>query len=482
LNSGLAPRILLVYPSSYYLPRSTSRDEVKAATFTLGSYLSRFFPVKHVDLEIEIGRPETRVLIGRFERRVREFLEQEDYDILALSCWTSLSYQATMAVARQARAIHPKRLIVVGGYHPTARPENFLTSDNLIDYVVRGEGELAFREIATSFADSRRPAQTEVVVGKSLFPGDFVDLNWALVDDTIKSSLEGKVGTLCVFLSRGCPFECSFCMESLKDKCWRPYPPERAIDQIRTITERYPVQAVALGDACFGVRPQWRKEFLRRLLDLKPSCWILLETRPEYLDEEDIKILSQLKVEIQMGVESASPQMLKLMNKTKQPERFLEEFREVSGLLSEHEIVHGANLIFNHPGETQETIEETFAFVDSVARQGQGSLMWACHGYMHFPGSQIDHNRSYYEQQFGAVFLNPEWWLEDSNPFVASRQVIPSRDLTGERVDLWRSMFVERVVTLKAAMTDKAFRLAAESYFPRWAADQRYARITGGDQ
>lgn len=384
-----------------------------------------------------------------------------------------------MAVARQARETHPQRLIVVGGYHPTAKPEDFQTNDNLIDYVIRGEGELTFREIATSFADGSRPAQTEIVVGKSLFPEDFVDLNWDLVDSMIKTSLGDKVGTLCVFLSRGCPFECSFCMESLKDKCWRPYPPDRAIDQIRTIIEKYPVQAVALGDACFGVRPLWRKDFLRRLLDLKPTCWILLETRPEYLDEEDIAMLAQLKVEIQIGVESASPRMLKLMNKSRQPKRFLEQFRKVSRLLSEHEIVHGANIIFNHPGETQETLEETFAFIDSVAAQGEGSLMWAGHGYMHFPGSQIDHNRSYYEQQFGTVFLNPEWWHENSNPFITSRQVIPSSDLTGDRADLWRRMFDERVATLKAAMTDKAFRLAAESYFPQWMADQRYASLVG---
>jgi radical SAM superfamily enzyme YgiQ (UPF0313 family) len=466
-----------VYPSSYYLPRETSKDEVKAGVFTLGSFMSRYFPVKYVDLEIEIGRPETAPLIRRFERKVREFLEREEYDILALSCWTSLSYKATMAVARQSREIYPKRLVVVGGYHPTARPQDFETESGLIDYVVRGEGELSFKEIAESFAKDGRPSQAQVVVGKSVFPEDFADLNWDLVDSTINAHSGGNVGTLCIFLSRGCPFECSFCMESLKDRCWRPYSPEEAIKQLRIVLERYPVQAIALGDACFGVLPSWRKKFLKLLLDLRPTCWILLETRPEYLDEDDIRMLGQLKVEIQIGVESASPRMLKLMNKTKQPEKFLERFRQTSNLLSQHEITHGANLIFNHPGETERTLAETFAFVDSVAAQGVGSLMWSCQSYMHFPGSEIDHNREYYEKEFGTVFLNPQWWFDEMNPHITSRQVVPSADLTGERTDLWKKMFRERLPALKSAMTDRAYQLAAESYYPDWAQDQRYAEI-----
>jgi radical SAM superfamily enzyme YgiQ (UPF0313 family) len=266
-------------------------------------------------------------------------------------------------------------------------------------------------------------------------------------------------------------------MESLKDRHWRPYPPDAAIEQIRIAAEKYHVKAIAIGDACFGVKADWRKDFLRRLADLKPSYWILMETRPEFLDEDDIKIIANLKMEIQFGVESCSPQMLKLMNKTKHPEKFLNNFRRISHMLSDHGIVHGANLIFNHPGETRKTLEETFAFVDSELNRSDSSLIWACNSYRHFPGSALDRNRHYYEREFGTVFLNTEWWLDDKDPLAGSMQVVPSRDLSGDRTGMWVKMLRDRDDRFKDCLTQQAFSIAAMSYFREWRDDPRFVEI-----
>jgi len=313
-----------------------------------------------------------------------------------------------------------------------------------------------------------------VVDGPTILPEQFVGMNWEIVDRLIETNFPGGVGTLCIYLSRGCPFECTFCVESLKDRCWRPFPPDQAIEQLRIAGERYPLQAVAIGDACFGVNREWRKEFLRLLLDLKPSYWVLLETRPEFLDREDVEALAQLKTEIQFGIESCSLKMLKIMNKTKQPERFLERFRELSHQLSDLGVVHGANLIFNHPGETQETLEETFAFMDAEFDRGQSALIWSCHTYVHFPGSEIDLHQSHYEERYGSGFLSPNWWLEDVDPNISSRKVVPSDDLSGERLGLWRRMFNERRERFMNSLIPEAYIMGADNYYPDWQNDPRY--------
>ena len=222
------------------------------------------------------------------------------------------------------------------------------------------------------------------------------------------------------------------------------------------------------------MRSEWRKDFLRRLVDLRPEPWILLETRPEFLDEEDIKLLAQLKVEIQFGVESASPEMLRIMNKTRQPEKFLDEFVKTSRLLSEHDIVHGANLVFNHPGENVKTLNETYAFIDKFLAQGQSSLFWACNAYAHYPGNEIDRNQEYYEEKYGTEFLSLRWWAVDRDYVTAGREVIPSSELRGEKMGLWKKMLMEREEQLKSALTPKAFDMAAKSYFPGWQADARF--------
>ncbi|UCD95058.1 MAG: radical SAM protein [Candidatus Zixiibacteriota bacterium] len=470
------PSILLAYPSCFHYPVWMERLELKTSQLLLASYLAQFFPVEYADFEITIGRPNTETQIRRYRRKVRDFLSGRDFDILALSCWTSLSYQATLMTAGICRELYPDKLIVVGGYHPSARPHEFITDDNLIDYVICGEGEIPLKEIAEGLEKTGRPERTRIIKAP-VFPLDqFVGYNWELVEDFVRTNLKGTLANIYIYLSRGCPFGCSFCMEPLKDRSWRAFPPEQALAQFETPVERYRSLGLAVCDACFGMRPGWRKEFLRRLAEMKPDFWFIFETRPEYIDEEDAKLLSDLKVEIQFGVESCSNDMLLLMKKTRQPQKFLGRFREVSRMLSDYGVLHRANLIFNHPGETRKTLGETFAFMDKELDRSDTYLIWACHGYMHFPGCELDTNMKYYEEQFGSRFLCGDWWKDSSDQYESSMLFVPSSDLDSDDVDLWEKMLDERKQKMKRGLAQEAFNFAAKKYFLDWQDDPRFEK------
>jgi radical SAM superfamily enzyme YgiQ (UPF0313 family) len=471
------PSILLAYPSCFYYSLADDRVEIKTSLLLLASYVARFFPVQYADFELSIGRPASPVQIRRFERKVREFLQEREFDILALSCWTSLSYKATMMTARICRELYPDRLIVVGGYHPTARPEDFETPGDTIDYVVCGEGELALRQIAEEFRGHRRPPHTTVVKARSFMPADFVEYRWDLLDDSIPAEFQDSIGTLNIYLSRGCPFECTFCMESLKDRRWRAFTPERSITEIQRAAERFKPAAIGIADACFGMQDRWRKEFLERLADLRPPYWLLFQGRAEHLDEEDIRLLSEHRVEVQFGVESCSPTMLKIMKKTPHPEAYLDTFRRTSRRCSDYGIVHGANIIFNHPGETRETLGETFAFIDEELKRRDQTVIWVTHNYLHFPGSEVDRNRGDYERKYGSRFLSPTWWTLDEDQYANALKTVPSADLVDDAVSLWKRMLAERTVQLKNALTPLAFSFAAETHYRDWQSDPRYLPV-----
>ncbi len=473
------PSIFLLYPSCFYYPTWMERVELKTSLVWLGSYLNRSYPVTFADFEIEIGRPNSRVQIKRFKRKVREYLQNQEFDILAISCWTSLSYQASVATAEICRELFPDKLIVVGGYHPSARPNEFVEKGNLFDYIIRGEGELALEEIAASCA-GKRPSSPQVVTGAPVTAAHFVDIDWQLTADFVKRNLDGNIDAVYPYLSRGCPFDCSFCMEPSKDRTWRSFSPERALDQLMSINERFHSFSIGISDACFGMRSGWRKDFLSRLVESKPDFWVVFETRPEYLDPDDIALLSHLNVEVQFGLESGSPEMLRIMKKTRRPEQYLEKFREVSRLLTEHRVLHRANLIFNHPGETHQTLRETFAYMDRALEVDNSYLMWACHGFMHFPGCAIDSDRNFYEREYGSRFPCGDWWLHDSDQYEASMNVIPSRDLDNGNVGLWQRMLDERQNRMKSCLSEKAYRFAARKYFLDWQNDQRYRQALQG--
>lgn len=471
------PSVLLCYPSSFNCSIGIDDVDIKTSLLILGSHLARYCQVEYMDFEVAIGRPESAMQVKRFERKVRDYFANHPFDILGLSCWTSMSYRSTLLVARIFRELYPDKLIVVGGYHPTARPGEFKFQDQLFDYVVCGEGESAMEEIVGRFVAEGRPGQTSVIEGVSTRSSEFVPYNWDLVDGFVRRHYPDGLVKMYVLLSRGCPFDCSFCMESLKDRHWRALTPEQAIAQLSEAVERYRPKIVGLADACFGLKPSWRKEFLAMLREQKPYYQVIFETRAEYMDMEDVESLVGLNVEVQFGIESGSPQMLRIMRKTKQPERYLERFGAISRALSERKILHRANIIFNHPGETEETLRETFSFIDSMLDVRNSYLMWICRPYMHYPGCAVDINRRHYEEHYGAQFFQPEWWKSDCDQYLASLDSAPSTDLSGNRKELWGRLLTEREERFNQGLSDAAFRYAAEKYFPEWLNDQRYRQI-----
>lgn len=443
----------------------------------LGSYLSKEVPITYMDFEIAIGRPNSPTQIKRFERKVREYFTHNEFDILGLSCWTSMSYLSTLTVASIYREMYPDKLIVVGGYHPMARPKEFFLDNQLFDYVVCGEGEKAFLDIIKRYESEGRPKATTIVQGTTTHADQFVPYDWSLVDSFVKEHFHDGLDKLYVYLSRGCPFDCSFCMEALKDRHWRPLEPDKAMNLLMEAVEKYKPKIVGIADACFGMRPKWRKEFLRLLKDTNPTYQIIFETRAEYMDEDDINMLVGLDVEVQFGVESGSDEILKLMRKTKQPNKYLDRFSRTSRMLSERKILHRANIIFNHPGETERTLNETLSFIDSMLDVPESYLIWICRPYMHYPGCELDINRPHYEETYGSRFYNPEWWKENVNQYMASLDSVPSTDLSNGRKELWGSLLNEREVRFKNGLSNKAFLYAAEKYFPAWLDDPRYQQV-----
>jgi len=248
------------------------------------------------------------------------------------------------------------------------------------------------------------------------------------------------------------------------------------VDLLVSAAGRFRAHGVAVSDACFGVRRAWRRDFLRRLVERRPSFWFVFETRPEFLTAEDMDLLAGLKVEIQLGIESCSPRMLQLMRKSRAPEQFLERFATTSRALSERRILHRANLIFNHPGETVQSLEETFGFMDRLLADRDSYLMWAAHGYMHFPGCEIERERARWEREFGARFDAGDWWKGDRDQYETSMRVAPSTELAGADRDLWRRLLAARLEALEATLAPAALDFARRKYYIEQAHELGSAR------
>src|SRR5579863_4757440 len=79
---------------------------------------------------------------GTVERLVRE----QAPDVVGLSVMT-FQRKTALRIVQLVRALRPSVKIVVGGYDPSLAPQAYMQAESGVDYIVRGEGELTFREL-----------------------------------------------------------------------------------------------------------------------------------------------------------------------------------------------------------------------------------------------------------------------------------------------------------------------------------------------
>jgi len=162
---------------------------------------------------------------------------------------------------------------------------------------------------------------------------------------------------------RGCPLACSYCST-----------PELEGTQVRMRSLSVVVEHVAgvakagfrklyFVDNTFNLPPAYALDLCRdlaaRRLGLTWRCILY----PQHVPEELVAAMAKAGcVEVSLGFESGSPQVLQAMNKRFQPE----EVRKISERLAAHGIRRMGFLLLGGPGETKESVDQSLAFARSL--------------------------------------------------------------------------------------------------------------------
>ena len=146
-------------------------------------------------------------------------------DVVGLSIMT-FQRGTALKVARLVRRLRPAARIVAGGYDPSLAPEAYDAPESAIDYIVRGEGDLTFRDLLRTLERGGDPSRLAGLSFRSpLAPHRFVHNPprpvSALDDGAINPpNRRARVLSGYTFLgrpidivetSRGCTYDCSFC-------------------------------------------------------------------------------------------------------------------------------------------------------------------------------------------------------------------------------------------------------------------------------
>jgi tRNA A37 methylthiotransferase MiaB len=255
---------------------------------------------------------------------------------------------AVLDLSRKLKETHPSIYLVAGGPEANTDPEGLLAEGGF-DAVFRGEGESSFRELIERLEGGRETAQTPGTTVKTASgpvsgpdrstPEDLKISPW------LTGVLKPSAGVLWE-TSRGCPFTCDYCYDGRGTQGVRVVPSERLEAELDLFVRSGVAQAWIL-DSTFNYPPERGKEILRLITRKAPQLHYHLEAKAEFLDQETVHLLSRLRCSVQIGLQSARPEVLRNIHRTLD----LSLFSRKIHLLQSEGIVFGFDLIYGLPGD-----------------------------------------------------------------------------------------------------------------------------------
>ncbi len=283
-------------------------------------------------------------------------LEKFMPDIVGISFLTP-KVGSALKIARLTKQHRSDIIVVAGGEHVTARPQDALGKN--IDYVVCDEGEQSISILIQQISEGR---QAPAVIKSQLIEAlDTIPLP-ALDCLHTESYRPTDMGLL--ISARGCPFHCGFCALSV---VWgnkvRYHSVDRVIKEIVLRKERYGTEYFSFRNGTFTLNQRWVTDIcqllIKRQLRVKWECL----TRVGHFDDALLELMKAAGCNrIRIGIESGSPRILHYMNKN----ITLAQIRESAEILHRNGIAWSAYFMLGVPVETEESIQETLALIREI--------------------------------------------------------------------------------------------------------------------
>lgn len=350
---------------------------------------------------------------------------------------TTPTYPNAINVARYVKAWSSEVPVVLGGVHATGMPVESM-AEAVFDYVVIGEGEATLLGLAKFILSgggpkiddiagiARRDAYGNVIINNAREPLPDLDNLPFPARDLIELDKYVKKGAICT--SRGCPNRCSFCAcHLIFGPHYRVPSVVRVIEELEHLKNDFGIKEIDFNDDTFNWQPgrvfDLCQAMLERSFNLRWSCFC----RASEMSDEMAKAMKKAGCDaIQYGVESGSPQILNSIGKKSSLQQ-AEKAVKAASMAGIKEIVCG--IMIGHPGDTAETIRDTYNFAEHLLKHGATRIMLSL--LTPYPGTQVFKK----SKDLGITILTNDW-----EQYIFSRLVIETKHLSKS---LLRELYVE---------------------------------------
>jgi len=303
---------------------------------------------------------------------------------------------------RYAREAHEKgKPVVMGGAHASFTYEEILAT-GAVDYVVIAEGEATAVELAGAIREHGRNFDPSRIRGiawrddgavRKSEPRPFIeDIDTIPIPDRSllnieaykRTKLEKRHSATTMITSRGCPYDCSFCVATkLTGKRWRKHSVDRVIREMKEIVDVYGFEGVFFSDDNFSVDMERIRQLCTAIIreKLQVRWWCMSRSDTVVRNEKDIALMAESGCgTVFLGIESPDDKVLAAYHKksTADTSRRAVEILQANGIRVQGSFILGG------PTETVRDIRRTVAYACGLnPKIGQFSLLTP------YPGTRI---------------------------------------------------------------------------------------------
>lgn len=293
-------------------------------------------------------------------------------DLIAITTATN-DFEYACHIANLLKKLN--KPIIVGGYHPTIAPEETISKD-CFDMICIGEGELTIIELIDKLEQGKKIdkiknlwIKNKIKIIKNPIRPLLQNLNFLPFPDrelfNYEKYLEWNHGTATFLSTRGCPFNCSYCINHYlirmyegKGKYVRFRNIDNLLQEIKEVLKKYGkyIKNIEFYDDTFTLDEKRIEEFCKRY-PKEIGLPFNINIRVNTVNFRLFRLLKRAGcVRVSMGIESGDPYIRnEILKRNMTDEQIISTFKAVkeAGLKT-----YAFNMI-GIPFETKESIKKT---------------------------------------------------------------------------------------------------------------------------
>lgn len=326
--------------------------------------------------------------IGNIFNLLQKKINDFNPDIITFSFWGSHLHAEGeyFSFSNGLKLINKVKLknhckVIVGGTVPSSKPEVVLKENPILDYIVKGESELVYLDIANCIDQKKNLNHIDNLcfIDKEKFTSNRLrplidpldqlpDVEMDIYDEkNFRRPFHGKIVRMADFeLSRGCWYKCTFCLSPFqREKTYskaknfrREKSIEKIIREISNLKARHKLDYIRYQDESFNSIKEDKLRDLSKEYKKRVNLPFIIEATINTSSENKIKYLSDMGcVNVGLGIESGSERIRDEV--IVKPKFSNKQAIEVINCFKKHGIAVTAYNIVGFPTETTKDILET---------------------------------------------------------------------------------------------------------------------------